>query len=250
MWCVLCRTAFDWVSGRKIDPTRERVFFHNPHLFDYLREQRQPTQQASSAALAFGGGARAVAPVGDDDRFGPNYTPVDGCNVPPSVFDLADYLRGLRGTATVEDKKNAVTTHLRRLGHMHVELEAGFEIEYPSLSPIEERRFMANLDIRYQLLTKVYDEARFEKVLHGRHRTSLQAKQVWDVCRLVVGIGSEILHRLLATPQHRADLHAVKTELDELFTYARGRVNSIREHFGKKQLLKKRLAEDVSRCLG
>ena len=33
MWCTLCRTAFDWVSGKKIESGQ----FHNPHFYAWRR---------------------------------------------------------------------------------------------------------------------------------------------------------------------------------------------------------------------
>ena len=36
MWCVVCHTAFDWISGKI-----EKGNIHNPHYFDYLRQNGQ-----------------------------------------------------------------------------------------------------------------------------------------------------------------------------------------------------------------
>lgn len=36
MWCVVCHTAFNWITGKV-----ERGNIHNPHYFDYLRQNGQ-----------------------------------------------------------------------------------------------------------------------------------------------------------------------------------------------------------------
>lgn len=36
MWCVMCHTAFNWVTGKI-----EKGNIHNPHYFDHLRQTRQ-----------------------------------------------------------------------------------------------------------------------------------------------------------------------------------------------------------------
>jgi hypothetical protein len=51
-WCTHCHTAFDWASGKKLEPTR----IHNPYYFDYLAKNKGDVAHPNNAVgnLAMG----------------------------------------------------------------------------------------------------------------------------------------------------------------------------------------------------
>lgn len=242
MWCTKCHCAFDWNTGRIIDQRREML--HNPHLHDYLnnvyRARYEPVDGRAAGDGDDGGG--------DAELFGPdNYEPTD-CGAPPHVNTFYQYSR-LRTNRRRRDNKldlnlRVIGAYLRSVYHIADTLERQFLYVYPAMHWDEDKRFVANLDIRFKFLTGAIDRSRYEKSLYQRHLKLLHAKQVRDVCRLVVGVSGDILHRLFGAPLD-CDVEPYTDEIRGLFTHARGLIVGISAHYGQGNKLARRIRDDV-----
>lgn len=180
MYCTQCHVAFSWRTGDIVRNGR----VHNPHYFDYLRQQnggviRREVGDEPGGGAAAGGGAAEAGGCDAGDRL-------------PTVWNLRNAMRAcqVRGIVLGDADVSRFWSVYRCLLHVQdVEL-----VRYPAARPVDLR---ANMDIRKQYLRGQLSEEAFKARLQQREKKRAKCDEVGQVLSTLVQVGSERVQALM-----------------------------------------------------
>jgi hypothetical protein len=204
MFCVQCKTAFSWTTGRVV--TNGRI--HNPHYYDWLR---------SSSA------------TGDIPREAGDYGPPRGCGepddrlTPRTLYDARRLMAQLRA-ANVVDTDSFYDVHRLLIHVRDVEL-----FKYREVRPVDVE---ANMAVRKRYMRGEIDEPRLKALLQQREKKRYKDHEYNQVLSMFCQVAGEGVVRFCrrATAANE-DLVATLDDLRRLRDYVNESLRAIGKRF-------------------
>lgn len=183
MWCTQCKTAFSWRTGR-IETGRT----HNPHYYDYLRQQNN-----------------GVIPREPGDA---PYNPCAAANNYPDPHQFNSYVHFWDTKGTPGFRR--LLEILRMMIHNQYQLRNWETIAYnPDL----------NLDIRIKYMIGDMTDEKYKKELQHREKTRNKRKDMNDVLTMYMTVSKDIFHKIMAETNDAKKVSEYWAELNGLREY-------------------------------
>ncbi len=198
MWCTQCHVAFNW-NTLKI----EKGLVHNPHFYEWQRQQNGGTAPRNPGDVLHCGG----------------------------IADLLDCMHIWREAITDSDPLMTSLTSFHRLC-VHIQ-----NIVLPYLP--HEFNNNDNRDVRKAYLKKEITEERFKWFLQKREKHLNKSREIRQVVEMLTTCGQDILYRSLILPnseryQKKKHLQVCQDEIDSLIKYYNDSLDIIHNVFGCK----------------
>jgi len=193
MWCTQCHTAFSWRTGNI------ETHVHNPHYYEYLRQNGQAVPRA----------------VGDNPC---------GAN-----GELADIHRLYNNFKAIMTSDNSVNRDLydemlsyHRL-HRHIRL-----VEIPKVTT---NAVNDNQDLRIKYLLNEIDEKHFKSQLQQREKKNEKKRDIHNIFTLYQTVTLDIFNKL-NTARTLPEWKSVSTEMTNLRRYINTCMSRISNRYG------------------
>lgn len=213
MWCVNCHTAFNWKTG-KVETGR----VHNPHYFQYLRDNN-PEQLAADHRAVNGNGncnmdrqhQMAVTRLNSLVSVRPYRVMLEKW-----VATLLPWLRKVRNSAYIYPSSNSDISYVYR-----VMMSTADHINYVYLNRVPvafDNR--SNIDLRIRYLMKELTQEEFQATLLRRQKSNTKLIEYREIIETYLQLFRETLARLttqiLNMPPDHGDVNVA--EYDQCFT--------------------------------
>ena len=192
MWCTNCNTPFSWKSGKEIVGRT----IHNPHFYEWTRQQNTAQQQQQPRQLA-------------------------DCEGLPDMQHVIQHLDVVfpDATAPTNNFVRMVSSTHRKCVHLG-------EVEITR--DTDTTQFRTNLDVRVQWLQNEITDTKFEKTLLRRHNQRIVHQHTNQVYGLVVTLCSDVFHRLLRENENTEQIRtSYLAEFNEISKYANTRLDKL-----------------------
>jgi len=192
MWCTNCNTPFSWKSGKEIVGRT----IHNPHFYEWTRQQNVAQQQQQPRQLA-------------------------DCEGLPDMQHVIQHLDVVfpDATAPTNNFVRMVSSTHRKCVHLG-------EVEITR--DTDTTQFRTNLDVRVQWLQNEITDTKFEKTLLRRHNQRIVHQHTNQVYGLVVTLCSDVFHRLLRENENTEQIRtSYLAEFNEISKYANTRLDKL-----------------------
>ena len=238
MWCTICHTAFSWTTGLV-----EKNRIHNPHYYQYLRENAAdgeiPREPGDGGGGGVGGGG-----CGARNREITHHTSTELVNsfrkhrtvARTAPFDLGggggECTKSVNELDEEEDKEarvkfcsDSLFTFVRSFLHLtNVSLRVYLYVERPEYIERENRH------LRMDFLRKRLDEKRFKLVLQRNDKRRAKVQELRDVYEMFIDSTTDIIYRFMshirsAEPQ-QID-YSILNEIYHLIDYANKHIRDI-----------------------
>lgn len=206
MWCSACKTAFDWNTGEI-----ERGRIHNPHYYEWLREQNH---------------GNAPREQGDVE-----------CGGIPDVMDVIRWIQtkhALVGNNFRCTEWNAHRNHHKdftwlenRILHIHRKMIHIHEMDMRRYDTRNEN----NADIRIKYLLKEYTDDEFRKQLFLREKVVHKKHAIYQILELFVMAVSDILRNYIAVPPKPNSPEKMYAELIQISRHCNDNIKQICERY-------------------
>jgi len=180
MWCTQCHTAFSWLQKRIVTGP-----LHNPHYFEFLRNQRAqgPQQQRNPQDVL--------------------------CGRELDMWVMRDFIYSLRANVFVQDPMEMQYGKWLRFV-MHVR-----EVE---LARFRTDLVQDNQTLRIKYLLNRITEKEFKSLLHKEWKATAKKREIYDILFMFVQASTEIFFRV-RTEQSVAALQSGLNEVEALIAY-------------------------------
>ena len=195
MWCTSCHVAFDWNTLRV-----ERGVIHNPHFFDFQRNQR--IQLRNPADIPCGGR--------------PEYPEIIRIfRSDTSDEDIRRLVRrGWRWRTISTSTEERYTLNCLRIIH-HIE-QHSLRWEYPN-NPVN------NQDIRVKYMMNELEEEKFKKMIQQRDKKYKKIQEIRGVLHMIVNTTDDLLRQMVVD---KSRMNEILTTLENLRVYVNDTVFS------------------------
>jgi len=195
MFCTMCKTGFDWNTGKKVTTGA----IHNPHYFEYLRVTNGGVAPRTAGDIPCVAGRM------------PN---------PHDIYSIA------RAAIIPTDNINLIADVIQVINHIRY-------TEIPRVTNGAEDSDNTELNIKY--LRNDYSEGRWKQLLQQREKRRMRRDEIRQQYEALVGAAADILSRYpnrieiarLIADKDKNDIAKLNTTVNEIIVMLR----SLREMF-------------------
>ena len=199
MWCVLCKTAYDYNTGKII-----RTTIHNPHYFEYLRtvtDGEIPRQPGDNFC--------------DDNPIPRAYVLIQRCRSEPEMIQRSGALERVSGRELgpilSEDQVNLVVYRCEMLMQFCRQLLHIYDVTVTEIRRHQQDQDHADLRLRY-LLNEIDDEA-MKTQLQRREKKLNKDRLCLEIYEMVCVTGGTYLHEYVRREKPLSEIHQLITRL-------------------------------------
>jgi hypothetical protein len=193
MWCSMCKTAFNWNTGRI-----ETGNIHNPHYYEWMRQNNNGAIPRAPGDVPCGGMPHVrdiLAWIDTKHTLQQNHEP------------KMNAIQRNKALAYNKTELSIVDIH-RLMNHIH-------QYEIPRFANIYE----ANADLRVKFLLNEISEKEFRQQLFVREKNNRKREIIRQVMHLFVNASQDIIRNYIAIPPKLESPDNMYKELVQLITY-------------------------------
>jgi hypothetical protein len=205
MWCTECHTAFDYITGAKINGN-----IHNPHWYEFQR---------------------TVGPI-------PRLAGDVPCGGFPHFHEVSVALRNDVSVALRNDASREVATSLLHMHRLITHIEDRELRSYPTEIPVD-----ANVTLRVAWMMGENNRAAMQRQLQIREKAASKKRDIGLVLRMVVDASADLMRQYVLEWRSDADLELqdasrsptashVVAQLRQLFLYANTALEGVSRRYG------------------
>lgn len=183
MWCTQCKTAFSWRTGR-IETGRT----HNPHYYEYLRQQNNGVIPREAGDVP--------------------YNPCAAANNYPDPHQFNSYVHFWDTKGTPGFRR--LLEILRVMIHNQYQMRNWDTIAYNPDT---------NIDIRIKYMIGDMTEEQYKKELQHREKTRNKRKDMSDVLNMFTTVSKDIFHKIMSETNNANKVSEYWAELNSLREY-------------------------------
>ena len=215
MFCVKCKVAFDWVSGKI-----ETGLVHNPHYFEWLRD--------NNGAVPRNPHARECGGL-------PDY------NLLYNIKNSRIFAGIIVDTKDTKDTKEQHTTSLQYItelfrGVLHIQ-----EVTLPQLPTVMDNN--TNLDLRIDYMMKKIEKEDFMKKLLRREKDKTKFIEYRQIIEMYYNVVKDLFNKLIEDLNYDYDYFdinsIVKKFIDDeikIKEYSNESINSLKKKHGSRAI--------------
>jgi len=198
MWCVECKTAFDWRTSEII-----KGHFHNPHYYEWVRQNNNGN----------------VPREPDDNPCGANV----------QIRELSRYLKQLCNAKIYNNfNLNYIKTFFESLHRMcsHLTHISISDLDRNNMLNDDNYLFNSNLNIRCQFLNNIITETDFKKEIQKKDKKRQKALNLKQIYQTFVTVCNDVFHKLVNITNNEDFINC----LNEIITFTNHINNQLIKH--------------------